>query len=94
MPASAAQALLAGLIVRSRDILAEQASLAGLASWAGRFTPAVSLQPPDGLLIEIGSCLRLHHGFQQPDRANQQRPERNGLHLYPMPAHRRHMLHG
>jgi protein ImuB len=63
MPASVAQALVAGLIVRSRDIAAEQASLAGLASWAGRFTPAVSLQSPDGLLIEIGSCLRLHHGF-------------------------------
>jgi protein ImuB len=24
----------------------------------------VSLQPPDGLLIEIGSCLRLHRGFK------------------------------
>jgi protein ImuB len=63
MPASAAQALVAGLIVRSRDIAAEKASLAGLAAWAGRFTPEVSLQPPDGLLIEIGSCLRLHRGF-------------------------------
>ena len=63
MPASAAQALVANLIVRSRDIEAEQESLAGLAAWAGQFTPAVSLQPPDGLLIEIGSCLRLHRGF-------------------------------
>ena len=63
MPASAAQALVVGLIVRSRDIAAEQASLAGLAAWAGRFTPEVSLQPPDGLLIEIGSCLQLHRGF-------------------------------
>ncbi len=64
MPASAAQALAANLIVRSRDIAAEQESLAGLAAWAGRFTPAISLQPPDGLLIEIGSCLRLHHGLK------------------------------
>jgi protein ImuB len=63
MPVSAAQALVACLIVRSRDIAGEQASLASLASWAGRFTPDVSLQPPDGLLIEIGSCLRLHRGF-------------------------------
>ncbi len=63
MPASAAHALAANLIVRIRDIAAEQESLAALAAWAGRFTPAISLQPPDGLLIEIGSCLRLHHGL-------------------------------
>jgi protein ImuB len=64
MPGSAAQALVANLVVRSRDIPAEQESLAGLASWAGRFTPEVSLQPPDGLLIEIDSCLSLHRGFK------------------------------
>lgn len=63
MPVSAAQALEAGLVVRGRDLAAEHESLAGLATWAGRFTPAVSLQPPDGLLLEIGSCLRLHHGL-------------------------------
>ena len=64
MQDSAARALAADLIVRSRDITAEQESLAGLAAWAGSFTPDVSLQPPDGLLIEIGSCLRLHCGFR------------------------------
>jgi protein ImuB len=63
MPVSAAQALVAGLVVRGRDLAAEQESLSGLATWAGRFTPAVSLQPPDGLLLEIGSCLRLHRGL-------------------------------
>jgi protein ImuB len=63
MPVSAAQALVSNLIVRSRDIQMEEASLAGLASWAGRFTPAVSLEPPQGLLLEIESCLRLHHGL-------------------------------
>ena len=64
MPGSAAQALLTNLVVRNRDMVAEQESLEGLASWAGSYTPAVSLQPPDGLLIEIGSCLRLHRGFK------------------------------
>ena len=63
MPVSAAQELVANLVVRGRDLAAEQESLAGLAAWAGRFTPAVSLQPPDGLLLEIGSCLSLHRGF-------------------------------
>lgn len=63
MPISAAQALAVGLVVRGRDLAAEQESLSGLASWAGRFTPAVSFQPPDGLLLEIGSCLRMHRGL-------------------------------
>jgi protein ImuB len=64
MPASAAQALATHLIVRVRDLAAEDESLSGIAAWAGRFTPAVSLQPPGGLLLEIGSCLRLHHGLR------------------------------
>ncbi len=63
MPISAAQALAGGLVARARDPAAEQESLFGLAAWTGRFTPAVSLQPPNGLLLEIGSCLRLHHGL-------------------------------
>lgn len=63
MAESAAQALADGLVVRMRDQVAEQAALAGLAAWAGRFTPAVSLQPPNGLLLEIGSCLSLHRGL-------------------------------
>ncbi|MES1983064.1 MAG: DNA polymerase Y family protein [Pseudomonadota bacterium] len=74
MAVSAAQALVPGLIVRPRDRAAEQESLAGLATWAGRFTPAVSLQPPDGLLLEIGSCLSLHRGLK-----NLLKPMRSGL---------------
>lgn len=63
MAVSAAQALADGLILRRRDLLAEQASLEGLAVWAGRFTPAVSLEPPAGLLLEISTCLSLHRGL-------------------------------
>lgn len=63
MMAAAAQALLEGLIVRKRDPLAEHEALTGLAAWAGRFTPTVSLQPPDGLLLEISRCLSLHRGL-------------------------------
>jgi protein ImuB len=63
MPVSAAQALASGLVVRIRDPAAEHESLSGLAAWAGRFTPAVSLQTTHGLLLEIGSCLRLHRGL-------------------------------
>ncbi len=63
MPVSAAQALVSNLVVRARDLVAEHESLTGIAAWAGRFTPAVSLQPPDGLLLEVSSCLRLHRGL-------------------------------
>jgi protein ImuB len=63
MAASAAQALADGLVVRRRDPAAEQESLAGLAVWAGRFTPSVSLEPPAGLLLEISTCLSLHRGL-------------------------------
>ena len=63
MAAPAAQALADGLVVRRRDPEAERESLAGLAVWAGRFTPSVSLEPPDGLLLEISTCLSLHRGL-------------------------------
>jgi protein ImuB len=64
MPVPAAQALQANLVVRKSDLSAEQEALNGIALWAGSFTPDVSLQPPQGLLIEIGSCMRLHRGFR------------------------------
>lgn len=63
MPSAAALALANDLVVRPRDPLAEQDALAGLAGWAGRFTPGVSLEPPAGLLLEIGTCLNLHGGL-------------------------------
>jgi protein ImuB len=74
MAASAAQALADGLVLCRRDPVAEQASLDGLAVWAGRFTPSVSLAPPAGLLLEIGACLNLHRGL-----GNLLKQARNGL---------------
>ncbi len=65
MAVPAAQALVSGLVVHARDPAAERDALAGLAAWASRFTPAVSLQPPTGLLLEIGSCLQLHRGLDR-----------------------------
>lgn len=74
MAAPAAQALADGLIVRKRDLSAEQESLSGLAVWAGRFTPSVSLEPPHGLLLEISTCLSLHRGL-----ANLLKQARSGI---------------
>jgi protein ImuB len=42
---------------------AEARALEGLACWAGNFTPQVCLDPPAGLLLEIGGCLRLFGGL-------------------------------
>lgn len=60
---STALGLLPGLRVLPRDPAREAAALQALACWAGRFTPTLSLAPPNGLLLEIGGCLRLFGGL-------------------------------
>ena len=69
MAVAAAQAMAPDLLLRWRDAAVEGECLAGVATWAGRFTPTLSLQPPHGLLLEIGGCLRLHQGFENLVRA-------------------------
>jgi protein ImuB len=59
---STALGLQPGLAVFERDAGRERQALDSLACWAGRFTPTISLQPPDTLLLEIGGCLRLFGG--------------------------------
>ena len=59
---STALGLQPGLAVFERAMPCETQALESLACWAGRFTPTVSLAPPAGLLLEIGSCRRLFGG--------------------------------
>ena len=59
---SAAYALAPELVQQPRDIAAEQASLAQLATFALGFTPSVSLVPPSAWVAEIGGSLRLFGG--------------------------------
>ena len=47
-----------------RDALREQQALEGLAAWACQYSSMVSLEPPNELLLEIGSSLKLFHGLQ------------------------------
>ena len=61
---STALGLQPGLAVLERDEPRERQALQALACWAGRFTPTLSLAPPDALLLEIGGCLRLFGGAQ------------------------------
>lgn len=63
MKRSAAEALAGNLRIDPRRPELELAALEGLAIWAQQFTPTVSLQPPQALLLEIGGCLDYFHGL-------------------------------
>ncbi len=60
---SASLALVPDLVLRDRNPDAETAALATVAMWATQFTPAVTLAPPDAVLLEIGNSLRLFGGL-------------------------------
>jgi protein ImuB len=60
---SASLALAPDLVLRDRNPDAEAAALAAVATWATQFTPAVTLAPPDAVLVEIGGSLRLFGGL-------------------------------
>jgi protein ImuB len=54
-----ARAICPDLVTRPADPLAEAAFLAALRRWAGRFSPWVAEDPPDGLTLDITGCARL-----------------------------------
>jgi protein ImuB len=62
MAPAAALALCPGLSIRNRDALAERQALVQLAEIALNFSPWVSLDQPDCLLLEVRSCLTLFGG--------------------------------
>ncbi len=62
MSLAAARVLAASLQSLARDQGAEENALRRLALWAQQFTPVVSLQPPDGLLLEVAGSLGLFGG--------------------------------
>lgn len=62
MSLAAALALLPTLEIRARDLQSEQQLLERLAMKAQRFTPRVSLVPPDGLVLEVKGSLHLFGG--------------------------------
>jgi len=63
MPLHAAHVLCNNLSVRMRDSVGEEKVLQSLAERTTRFTPAISLSPPDSLLLEVSKSLRLFGGF-------------------------------
>lgn len=63
MPVNSALALVPELVIEARSLLLEDRVLRRLASWAGQFTPSVSIQPGSALLLEIQGSLRLFDGL-------------------------------
>ncbi len=66
-----ALALCPNLMIRGRDLVAEQRALAQIACWALQFTPRISLREPDeqdseaGLVLDIESSLKLFDGLDR-----------------------------
>jgi len=64
MKLAAAWALAPRLRVHERDRSAERAALEGIAAGVCRFTPAVSLEPPQSVLAEVQGSLRRFGGLE------------------------------
>ncbi len=65
MSINAALALVPGLHAVARDARRERQLLEAVAQRGVRFTPRVSLEPPDGVLLEVRGSLRLFGGARQ-----------------------------
>ncbi|MGH3184768.1 MAG: Y-family DNA polymerase, partial [Streptosporangiaceae bacterium] len=63
MPATKAQALVPGLVVRDAEPAADAKALDRLALWALRhYAPIAAADPPDGLVIDTTGAAHLHGG--------------------------------
>ena len=60
--ATDAAALAPGLITAEADPAADAAALAALADWCARFSPAVAMDPPAGLILDITGVAHLWGG--------------------------------
>jgi len=58
-----AQAVAPRLVLKARSETAERAALQEIAAWAGQFTPQISLDAPDAVLLEVAASLRLFGGL-------------------------------
>lgn len=63
MAIAASRALVNDLRIISRLVDAEKDAIHNFAAWACQFTPSVSLQGDEGVLLEVRSTLNLHGGL-------------------------------
>jgi len=59
-----AHSLCEHLVVKERDPLIENKALEQIALLMSQFSPTITIQAPDNILLEIGSCLRLFGGLK------------------------------
>ncbi len=77
--ATDAVALVPELVLADADPAADAAALVVLADWCARFSPAVALDPPDGLLLDITGVAHLWGGERAMATDLAARLARNGL---------------
>ncbi len=78
MSAASAAALVPGLQLLQRDVTREASLVERLALIASPYTPSIVLEP-DGVLLELASCLRLFGGIQALVRSLRQRVAESGV---------------
>ena len=61
-PVRDAHAMCAGLVTRRRNVPTEAAFLTALRRWAGKFSPWVAEEAPDGLVVDLSGCAHLFGG--------------------------------
>ena len=61
-PVRDAHAMCGGLLTRTRNAPAEAAFLTAIRRWAGKFSPWVAEEVPDGLVIDLTGCAHLFGG--------------------------------
>ncbi|WP_170419854.1 Y-family DNA polymerase [Ruegeria arenilitoris] len=61
-PVRDAHAMCAALVTRPRNAPAEAAFLTALRRWAGKFSPWVAEEAPDGLIVDLSGCAHLFGG--------------------------------
>jgi len=87
---TAARALSESGVHRVRDPHREHQTLEQLATWALQFTPRVSLQPPEALLLEVAGSLRYFQGLEplrrQVSTGLEQRGHRAATGIAPTPT--------
>jgi protein ImuB len=56
------RAMYPSIVVHNADRAADLALLEAIADWCDRYTPLVGLDPPDGLMLDVGGCAHLFGG--------------------------------
>ncbi len=80
MPATKAQALVPGLMVKDADLSTDAEALDRLALWALRlYAPIVAADPPDGLVIDTTGADHLHGGEDAMVKAMVERLAASGI---------------